>query len=174
MINDAADVVVVPMLEAGWPQVAAIYAAGIAAGSATFETEPPTWTEFDESRLLDHRHVAIDLAGQILGWTAASQVSRRAVYSGVVEHGVYVHPDARGRGIGRALLEALIEFTEAAGIWTIQSGIFPENRASLALHHSAGFRIVGVRERIGRMSAGPLKGQWRDVVLVERRSARVD
>jgi L-amino acid N-acyltransferase YncA len=144
--------------------VLAIYQAGIDEGDATFETRVPGWAEFTAARLPDHRYVAV--AGQdVLGWVAASAVSRRGAYAGVVEHSVYVHPGARGLGIGRRLLDALIASTEAAGIWTIQSGIFPENTASLALHRAAGFRVVGTRERIGRHH-----GRWRDVVFIERRS----
>ncbi|BCY11693.1 GNAT family N-acetyltransferase [Actinoplanes sp. L3-i22] len=146
-------------------QVLDIYRLGIATGDATFETEPPDWAGFTASRLPEHRFVALDPAGAVVGWVACSAVSDRRVYAGVVEHSVYVHPDARGRGIGRALLEALIAATEAAGIWTIQSGIFPANTASLALHTACGFRIIGTRERVGRHH-----GTWRDVLLVERRS----
>ena len=167
------EVTIVPMTEAHFAEVAAIFEAGIATGHATFETEAPTWTAFDTTRLPDHRHVAVDADGRVLGWIAVVPISARSVYAGVVEHGLYVHPDARGRGIGTRLLEALIASTEAAGIWTIQSGIFPENSASLAVHQAAGFRIVGTRERLGRMLTGPMVGQWRDVVLVERRSGRV-
>ena len=104
----------------------------------------------------------------VLGWVAVSAVSGRCVYAGVVEHSVYVHPGARGQGVGRQLLDALISSTEAAGIWTIESGIFPENTASAALHQAAGFRTVGIRERIGQHH-----GRWRDVVLIERRSPSV-
>jgi L-amino acid N-acyltransferase YncA len=155
-----------------WPQVEAVYAAGIATGHATFESAPPSWEEFAAVRLADHRFVALDGADDtVLGWVAASAVSERCVYAGVVEHSVYVRPDAHGQGVGRRLLGALIDSTVAAGVWTIQSGIFPENRASLALHRSAGFRVVGTRERLGRMSSGPLAGQWRDVMLIERRAA---
>ncbi|WP_145797617.1 GNAT family N-acetyltransferase [Kitasatospora atroaurantiaca] len=146
-------------------QVLAIYRAGIDEGNATFETAVPTWEAFDAARPAEHRFVAFDRDERVLGWVAASRVSDRCAYAGVVEHSVYVHPDARGRGVARALLEALIDSTQAAGIWTIQSGIFPENTASLALHRRAGFRVVGTRERIGRHH-----GVWRDVVLVERRS----
>jgi phosphinothricin acetyltransferase len=153
-----------------WPAVEAIYAAGIATGHATFEAEPPTWERFDASRLPGHRFVAVDRAGATLGWVAAGPVSDRGVYAGVVEHSVYVDPGAQGRGVGRLLLGALIESTEADGIWTIQSGIFPENAASLALHEAIGFRTVGTRERLGRMTYGPMAGTWRDVVLIERRS----
>ena len=163
-------VVVVPMIEKDWSAVRGIYALGIATGHATFEAEPPTWEHFDATRLPDQRHVAVNPDRRVLGWIAATAVSDRSVYAGVVEHSVYVHPDARGRGIGSALLRALIASTERAGIWTIQSGIFPENTASLMLHRAVGFRTVGSRERIGKMTYGPLQDQWRDVVLIERRS----
>ena len=144
--------------------VLAIYQAGIDEGDATFETRAPAWPEFTAARLPDHRYVASHGA-DVLGWVAVSPVSSRCVYAGVVEHSVYVHPGARGQGVGRQLLAALITSTEAAGIWTIQSGIFPENTASVALHHVAGFRTVGRRERVGRQH-----GRWRDVLLLERRS----
>ena len=145
-----------------------IYQAGIDEGNATFETAAPTWAQFDAAKLVDHRLVAIDGNDSVLGWAAAVGVSDRCVYSGVVEHSVYVDPAARGRGVGRALLEALIASTETAGIWTIQSGIFPENAASLALHRTAGFREVGRRERLGQHD-----GVWRDVILIERRSSTI-
>ena len=148
-------------------QVLDIYRLGIATGEATFETEPPTWEHFTSTHLTDHRYVALD-GDRVLGWVACTPVSDRCAYAGVVEHSVYVHHDARGRGVGRALLDALIDCTEKAGIWTIQSGIFPENTASLALHAAAGFRTVGTRQRIGRHH-----GVWRDVVLLERRSPTI-
>lgn len=155
---------IVPMTAAHATEVLAIYQAGIDEGNATFETRAPSWEEFDAGKLKEHRFVA--LAGTaVLGWAAVSPVSGRCVYAGVVENSVYVDPRARGRGVGRRLLETLIASTEAAGIWTIQSGIFPENVASLALHQSAGFRVVGTRERIGRHH-----GRWRDVIFIERRS----
>ena len=147
--------------------VLAIYQAGIDEGNATFETSAPGWEAFTTSHLPGHRFVAA-AAGQVAGWVAASAVSGRCAYAGVVEHSVYVHPAARGQGTGRRLLAALITSTEAAGIWTIQSGIFPENTASLALHLAAGFRVVGIRERIGQHH-----GRWRDVMLIERRSPAV-
>jgi L-amino acid N-acyltransferase YncA len=149
--------------------VLAIYQAGIDEGDATFETAAPTWPEFDATRLPDHRFVAIDTSARVLGWVAVSPVSDRCIYAGVVENSVYVDPGARGRGVGRALLDALIASTEAAGLWTIQSGVFPENRASIALHLRAGFREVGRRERLGRHN-----GRWRDVVFIERRSPKID
>ncbi|TLQ44597.1 GNAT family N-acetyltransferase [Streptomyces marianii] len=173
-------------------EVLAVYRLGIDEGDATFETRAPAWAEFDTTRLTEHRFVALrdsvptpaaprarpaatgaadtkgvaaDRVGHVLGWVAASAVSDRCAYAGVVEHSVYVHPAARGRGVARALLQRLVASTEAAGIWTIQSGVFPENEASLALHRSVGFRVIGTRERIGRHH-----GVWRDVVLLERRS----
>ncbi|MEO3787961.1 N-acetyltransferase family protein [Actinocorallia sp. B10E7] len=146
-------------------QVLAVYQAGLDTGNAGFEVTAPAWREFDAHRLPGHRHVAVAPDGVLLGWTAVSAVSARPVYAGVVEHSVYIHPDARGKGVGSALLRALIASTEAAGIWTVQSGVFPENTASLALHRRAGFRTVGVRERVGLHH-----GRWRDVVLLERRS----
>ncbi|MEV6958940.1 N-acetyltransferase family protein [Streptomyces sp. NPDC051207] len=162
-------VTVTPMAAGHADEVLAIYQAGIDEGDATFETAAPTWEAFDAARLREHRFVALDEDGAVLGWVAASAVSDRCAYAGVVEHSVYVAPAARGRGVAAALLKALVESTEAAGIWTIQSGIFPENTASLALHERAGFRLIGVRERIGRHH-----GRWRDVVLLERRSPAVD
>ncbi|MFD7905078.1 GNAT family N-acetyltransferase [Kitasatospora sp. NPDC059747] len=149
--------------------VLAVYQAGIDTADATFETAAPDWPAFDASRLPEHRLVALDDDGTLLGWAAVSRVSARSAYAGVVEHSVYVAPAAHGRGVGRTLLSALLASTDAAGIWTVQAGIFPENGASLALHHRAGFRTVGTRERVGR-----LNGRWRDVVLVERRSPAVN
>lgn len=146
-----------------------IYRLGIDEQNATFETAAPTWEVFDAAKSAEHRFVAVDDDGQVVGWAAVVPVSDRCAYAGVVEHSVYVHPDARGLGVGLALLTALITSTEAAGIWTIQSGVFPENTASLALHQRAGFRVIGTRERIGRHS-----GRWRDVVLIERRSPVID
>jgi L-amino acid N-acyltransferase YncA len=154
-----------PMTAEHAQQVLAIYQAGIDEGNATFEMQAPEWAEFSAARLTDHRLVALDASGVVLGWVAVSATSGRPVYAGVVEHSVYVHADARGRGVGGLLLGRLIASTEAAGIWTIQSGIFPENTASIALHRAAGFRIVGSRERIGMQH-----GRWRDILLLERRS----
>lgn len=156
-----------PMLAADWPQVRAIYAEGIATGHATFETTVPGWEAWDAAHRPDCRLVAVR-GGEVGGWAALSPASRREVYAGVAEVSVYVAERARGRGLGRALLTALVEASEAAGIWTLQAGIFPENHASLRLHHACGFRVVGRRERIGR-----LNGVWRDTLLLERRSARV-
>ena len=147
-----------------WPEVARIYADGIATGDATFETEVPSWERWDGSHLAEHRFVALR-AGGVVGWIAVSPVSDRCVYGGVVENSVYVGESARGLGVGRLLLERLIDSTEQAGIWTIQTGIFPENEASVRLHERAGFEVVGRRKRLGK-----LHGAWRDVLLLERRS----
>lgn len=167
-MTGASTVQITAMLPEHAADVLAIYQLGIDEGQATFETLAPSWEVFSAAKLPNHRHVAVDADGSVLGWVAASAVSTRCVYAGVVEHSVYVHPNARGRGVGRALLDALIASTEAAGIWTIESGIFPENAASLALHQRAGFRAVGVRERLGQHH-----GVWRDVVLIERRSTSI-
>lgn len=150
-----------------WPAVERIYAEGIATRLATFETVTPSWDEFDAGRLPGHRLVAVE-DGEVVGWAALSPTSRRECYAGVVEHSVYVAEKARGRGIGRALLEALVASADRAGLWTIQTSIFPENGASLALHERVGFRVVGRRERIAQ-----LDGAWRDTVLLERRSPSV-
>ena len=163
---------IVPLVEGHWREVSAVYTEGIATGHATFESEPPNWARFDASSLPDHRHVAVE-NGHVFGWVAASPVSDRCSYAGVVEDSVYVAAQVRGQGIGLQMLSALINSTESAGIWTIQSGIFPENHASLRLHEQAGFRVVGTRQRLGRMAYGPLAGVWRDVVMIERRSPRI-
>ncbi|WP_328900708.1 MULTISPECIES: N-acetyltransferase family protein [unclassified Streptomyces] len=164
----SANAAIVPLAPEHAEQVLAIYQAGVDEGNATFETVAPVWEAFDATKLPEHRFAAVDADGAVLGWVAASRVSDRCAYAGVVEHSVYVHPAARGRGVAPALLKALIESTEQAGIWTIQSGIFPENTASLAVHQRVGFRVIGTRERIGRHH-----GVWRDVVLVERRSPAI-
>ena len=155
------------MHQGDWPQVRAIYQDGIATGQATFEAAVPTWAQWDAGHRPDTRLVA--RAGQtILGWAALSAVSDRCTYAGVAEVSVYVAAEARGRGVGTALLRALVEASEQFGIWTLQAGIFPENGASLRLHERCGFRRVGRRERLGR-----LRGVWRDVLLLERRSRKV-
>ncbi|MCP9952171.1 GNAT family N-acetyltransferase [Actinomadura madurae] len=153
-------------------QVLTIYQHGLDTGHASFETTAPTWQAFDVAKLDQYRYVATDPATDpnhnVLGWIAASPVSDRCCYAGVVEHSIYVSPHSRGLGIGAALLTAFIAATEADDIWTIQTGIFPENTPSLRLHARAGFRTVGTRQKLGR-----LHGQWRDVVLLERRSPTV-
>ena len=149
-----------------WSVVCAIYEDGIRGGDATFETEPPSWERWDaahpELRLVAERD------GAVVGWAALAPVSDRCCYEGVGEVSVYVAEAARGSGVGRTLLEALVERSERAGYWTLNAGVFPENEASIRLHAACGFRAVGVRERLGR-----LRGEWRDVVLLERRSAVV-
>jgi len=150
-----------------WPQVRAIYLAGIATGNATFEQNVPEWEKWDAGHLHQARIVARGKGdAEILGWAALSAVSGRCVYAGVAEVSVYVAERPRGRRVGWQLMERLITDSETAGIWTLQAGIFPENAASIALHERAGFRVVGRRERIGQMN-----GLWRDVVLLERRSS---
>jgi phosphinothricin acetyltransferase len=151
-----------------WERVRAIYLEGIATGHATFETGAPTWEKWDAAHLRKARLVARDDEGEILGWAALSPVSDRCVYGGVAEVSVYVGERGRGRGVGRALLEALVEASERNEIWTLQAGVFPENAASVKLHLSCGFREVGRRERIGK-----LNGVWRDTLLLERRSRNV-
>lgn len=153
------------MRDDDWAEVRRVYAEGIATRQATFETEPPAWEAWDRGHRKDCRFVARE-SGRLLGWAALSPVSGRCVYAGVAEVSVYVSADARGRGVGRTLLAALIQASEQQGIWTLQAGIFPENEASLRLHRALGFREVGRRERIGR-----LDGAWRDVLFLERRSA---
>ncbi len=167
-MSGALSAMVVSLAAENAEQVLAIYQAGVDEGNATFETTAPAWEAFDAAKLPAHRFAAVDGNGKVLGWVAASRVSDRCSYAGVVEHSVYVHPAARGRGVASTLLEALIKSTEQAGIWTIQSGVFPENTASLAVHERAGFRVIGTRERIGRHH-----GVWRDVVLLERRSPAI-
>jgi phosphinothricin acetyltransferase len=147
-----------------WDTVRAIYREGIATGNATFETDAPAWEAWDNGHLRACRLVA-KTDGRVAGWAALSPVSGRCVYAGVAEVSIYVAGSARGQGIGQALLVALVEASERAGLWTLQAGIFPENAASLALHRACGFREVGRRECIGQMD-----GVWRDVVLMERRS----
>jgi phosphinothricin acetyltransferase len=154
------------LLSGDWRDVARIYAAGIATGNATFETVPPSWEEWRAAHRDDLSFVAVDRV--VLGWVAATGVSDRCCYAGVVEHSVYVDPQYQRRGVGRILLEALIDATEHHGIWTIQTGIFPENVSSVALHRACGFREVGRRERLGQLA-----GVWRDVLLLERRSRLV-
>jgi phosphinothricin acetyltransferase len=151
-----------------WPAVARIYAEGIATGNATFETEVPSWERWNNSHLQEHRFVALR-DDDVVGWVAVGPVSDRCVYGGVVENSVYVAESVRGQGLGQLLLERLIASTEAAGIWTIQTGIFPENEASVRLHQRVGFEIVGPRKRLGKLA-----GAWRDVILLERRSSIVD
>jgi L-amino acid N-acyltransferase YncA len=160
------DIAIVPMKDEDWEAVRAIYAEGIASGNATFEVVAPEWEPWDRGHRRDCRLVA-RAGDRVVAWAALSPVSARAVYAGVAEASLYVAAEARGRGVGKALLNALIADSERAGVWTLQGAIFPENQASRALVRSCGFREVGRRERIGRRD-----GVWRDTVLVERRSGR--
>jgi L-amino acid N-acyltransferase YncA len=155
------------MKDEDWPAVRDIYAEGMATGNATFETDVPDWTKWDGGHRKDCRLLARE-GERILGWAAVSPVSSRQVYKGVAEVSIYVAGPTRGRGVGKALLKALIEASERCGVWTLQAGIFPENVASIQLHKSCGFREVGMRKRLGQLA-----GTWRDVCLLERRSGRV-
>ncbi|GAA0237116.1 helix-turn-helix domain-containing GNAT family N-acetyltransferase [Cryptosporangium japonicum] len=159
-----ADVTVRALADADWDAVLRIYAEGIATGDATFETTVPDRDSLDGKWLPGHRWVA-EIDGEVVGWTASSPTSARECYAGVAETSVYVADGYRGRGIGRALLHRQVAAADEGGLWMLQSSIFPENRASLALHHAAGYRTVGVRERIAQRD-----GVWRDTVLIERRS----
>lgn len=152
-----------------WPAVRRIYEEGIATKQATFETVSPDWPSWDEGHVLSCRLVARMPSGQVLGWAALSTISRRLVYAGVAEVSVYVARAVRGQGVGHRLLDALVEASEAAGFWTLQAGVFPENLASVRLHCAHGFRVVGRRERIGQMDR-----TWRDVLILERRSRLVE
>jgi len=163
----AKDVRISEMVAADWSQVCAIYEEGIATGNATFETSAPEWANWNAKHFASCRFVARKGA-EVLGWAALSHVSSRAAYAGVAEVSIYVAGTARGQGIGSQLLAALVDASEAAGVWTLQAGILAENADSVALHSRHGFRIVGTREKIGC-----LHGRWRDVVLMERRSKKV-
>ena len=155
------------MQQSDWDQVRSIYLDGIATGHATFETSAPEWDKWHADHLAEPRLVYRE-SEKICGWAALGRVSGRCVYAGVAEVSVYVSPGHKGRGVGRALLTALVDSSERLGIWTLQAGVFPENRASIELHLKCGFREVGVREKLGQMG-----GMWRDVVLLERRSKLV-
>ena len=171
---------ILPMPPDLWPAVREIYGEGIATGNATFEMELPDWEKWDSSHRNHCRLIALEPIDEgcgnliplerlsVLGWAALSPVSSRRVYAGVAEVSVYVATAARGRGVGKALLQALVQESEKSGIWTLQAGIFPENVASIALHKSCGFREVGIRRRIGKLG-----DTWRDVMLLERRSEAV-
>lgn len=158
-----------PMQAADWTAVSQIYAEGIATGNATFETAVPAWETWDAGHLPTCRFVArSDESGAVVGWAALTAVSSRCVYAGVAEVSVYVAPTAWGQGVGKQLLQALVDGSEAAGIWMLQASIFPENVASVTLHEKCGFRVVGRREKLGQQY-----GRWRDVLFMERRSTKV-
>lgn len=155
---------IIELLPLHWEEVRIIYLQGIATKQATFQTDAPAWEEWDKGHLAGLRYVAI-IDGNVAGWAALTPVSGRCVYAGVTEVSVYIQEGYRSKGIGRALLQKLVTESEASNIWTLQSGIFPENTASIALHEKLGFRKIGYREKIGKMD-----GVWRDTVLMERRS----
>jgi len=157
-------ILITEMKEESWPEVQRIYNEGIATKNATYETEAPEWDAWNLSHRKDCRLIALN-DKQIAGWAALSIVSGRSVYSGVAEVSVYIDADFRGMGVGNQLMKQLITDSERNGIWTLQSGIFPENKASMALHIKHGFRIVGTREKVGKM-----EDVWRDTILLERRS----
>lgn len=167
MVDESCGITIEPMTPADWPAVQRIYADGIATGNATFETETPDWDTWDRNHLPACRLVA-RLNGAVVAWAALSAVSARACYAGVAEHSIYVDEAHRGRGIGKVLLAEFVKRTEQAGFWTLQSSIFPENHASIAIHLACGFRIMGRRKRVAM-----LNGVWQDTVMVERRSAVV-
>lgn len=155
---------IIELLPLHWEEVRIIYLQGIATKQATFQTDAPTWEGWDKGHLAGLRYVAI-IDGNVAGWAALTPVSGRCVYAGVTEVSVYIHEAFRGKGVGKALLQKLVTESEASNIWTLQSGIFPENTASITLHEKLGFRKIGYREKIGKMD-----GVWRDTVLMERRS----
>jgi phosphinothricin acetyltransferase len=163
------DLEIRPMTASDWPAVRSIYEEGIATGNSTLETAAPDWPAWDAGHRPDCRFVACT-DGRVAGWVALSPYSSRSVFGGVAWESVYVAAEARGNGVGRALLEAVVSASEAAGLWTLMAGVQAENAASLAVHERVGFRRIGVQERIGRDAAG----RWRDVVLLERRSAVVE
>jgi L-amino acid N-acyltransferase YncA len=165
ILRVAMEIEIEPLRPEDWPAVREIYEQGIATGDATFDTQAHDWEHWDAGHLEACRLVARDRAGEVVGWAALSPVQRKSAYRGVAEGSLYVREDARGAGVGRTLSEALIEAADRAGIWTLELWIFPENESSIALCESLGFRIVGVRERIGMRD-----GRWRDVVVMERRS----
>jgi len=152
-----------------WEEVRAIYEEGIATENATFEPVVPDWEKWDSAHVAEPRLV-VKVEGQVAAWAALSRVSARKVYAGIAEVSIYVGEKFRGRGIGDALLAALVDASEKAGFWTLQGGIFPENTVSIELHKKHGFRVLGIREKVGKMAFGKLQGKWRDVVLMERRS----
>jgi len=157
--------IITELKDSHYNSVKDIYMQGIATGNATFQTEAPGWEDWNKGHLEHSRFVAVDDQGEVMGWAALSPVSSRCVYAGVAEVSVYIGADHRGKGIGNKLMQELIKSSEQNNIWTLQAGIFPENEASIHLHQNNGFRIIGKREKIGKMG-----DTWRDTVLLERRS----
>jgi L-amino acid N-acyltransferase YncA len=163
------DIRIRPLKQTDWNEVRRIYAEGISTGLATFETEVPTWSEWDKSHIKSCRLVAVDVQNQIVGWAALSTVTGRCAYQGVAEVSIYISAEGRGQGVGKQLLQTLIGLSEDDGYWMLQSGILAENLASIQLHQTCGFRMVGYREKIGKLNE-----VWRDTVLMERRSHLVE
>jgi len=163
------EIVMDSMRPEDWDQVRAIYLEGISTGNATFEFQAPEWEKWNSAHVVEPRLVVRN-GGQIAAWASLSRVSARQVYAGVAEVSIYVGAKYRGQGIGSKLLKTLIEQSEKSGFWTLQAGIFPENVASIELHKKHGFRVLGMREKVGKMAFGELQGKWRDVVRMERRS----
>lgn len=159
---------ILPLIQSHYPAVSQIFIQGLEGGNSSYETAPPSWEDWDRGHLSIARWVA-QVNHQVVGWVALSPVSSRYVFRGVAELSIYIHNDFQGHGIGKALMHACIKQSEEEGIWTLQSGIFPENKASIRLHEKFGFRTVGIREKIGQM---PKSGQWRDIVIMERRSSK--
>ena len=159
---------IIKMQPQHWQDVARIYSEGILTGNATFQKDIPSWEEWDSSHLQNCRFIALNTEGVVLGWAALTPVSGRCVYAGVAEVSVYVTPQYSGQGVGKMLMQQLIEASEVDGLWTLQAGIFPENIGSIRLHEAVGFRQLGRRERIGKMD-----GVWRDTLLLELRSKKI-
>jgi len=163
----AMDFKIIKMTPSDWPEVSKIYTLGIETGLATFQTEAPSYEDWDNGHISACRLVA-KIADQVIGWAALSPVSSRCVYAGVAEVSIYIDPAFKGMHVGTVLLNALIEASEAEGFWTLQSGIIKENESSIKLHEKCGFRVIGYREKVGKMPTG----KWHDVVLVEKRSTK--
>ena len=165
--SDVLDFALLPMQSVDYPSVSRIFTQGIETGNATYDTSAAVWEDWDAKHLMHSRWVVKSAnEGSVLGWAALSPVSSRVVFSGVAELSIYVDTDYLGKGMGNALMEAVVASSEENGIWMLQSGIFPENQASIGMHEKFGFRLVGRRERIGKMA----NDVWRDIVLLERRS----
>ena len=158
---------IIPLRKDHFPEIAEIYCQGLETGNATFETTVPTWEDWDKGKLKHSRLVAT-LDNTVVGWAALSAVSDRCVYGGVAEVSIYISNNHQGKGIGKALMQKLIEESEGNDIWTLQSGMFPENEATVALHKSAGFRMIGHREKVGKLG-----NTWRDTIMMERRSKTI-
>jgi phosphinothricin acetyltransferase len=167
LVVDVVSMEFIAVTEENYPELVQIYQQGIATGMATFETSAPSYEDWDQAHLPFGRILAVE-NDQVLGWASLAKVSDRCVYGGVAENSIYVTPSAQGKGVGTKLLNKLIDISEANGIWTLQCGIMRANKASIALHEKCGFRIIGYREKIGK-----LQGVWKDNIILERRSTKV-